>query len=274
MMMTMSSALQKMPLPAIATQRLAYFWLALLLTVANQRVSATAATCSAGQYYSTAAAQCRNCSNGTFCGVGQQCVDACIACPIHTQSDANHTTCLSGTCMVCPAGSYCIGTNVIVGCPSGTYSSTVGLNLLSGCISCAAGTFATASGLTVCVKCASGLYASGLGSTVCTVCVQATYSTGTSQTSMQNCVSCPNGTYATGSALNTSAACLKCAPGTYGSAAAASTCLLCQPGTYSSAFGLALVAGFLCMQLSNHSTKLMCAWAMLQEEEEEAIVFS
>lgn len=97
-----------------------------LVCVCGVVVQSQSAACGPGQFFNLSSSTCSPCIGNTFCSSSiSPCFGACIACPSNTLSDASHTNCISGQCMVCPVGFYCGGGLNIMGCAPGTYSSSI-----------------------------------------------------------------------------------------------------------------------------------------------------
>ena len=96
--------------------------LLLLLRLLRLPVTEAATSCGAGLFLFAGNGSCLTCAGNSYCGGG--CSGACIACPANTTADTNHTTCLSGTCNVCPVGNVCPGGYIISACPPGTFNGT------------------------------------------------------------------------------------------------------------------------------------------------------
>ena len=187
--------------------------------------------CTSGNYYyytmmdgNNSIMICKPCTNGTFCSNPNGCLNSCTPCPAHTNPDSTSSTCLSGTCVVCTAGAYCVVGSSLP-CPLGTFSSMSGL---SACSACSPGSYASSTGSSFCAPCTAGYFSSSLSSSACSACAVGTARGGGGGNS--SCPACPNGTYASAQAMS---ACLQCSPGTYTSSLGmtAPCFLLCPPGT-------------------------------------------
>ena len=173
------------PLPTMTSSSLlAWFIAALAADLAYSQ------QCTAGQQVlpSTGASPgaCAPCIGNTYCLTPTGCPGGCVQCPNGTGASPNHTTCLSGQCVICPQGSYCQGGTTMQGCPAGTYGSAPGLSLPKQCTPCAAGTFSFANNRTACSGCAQGSY-SLAASTACALCQPGTYA---SQIAAPICTPC------------------------------------------------------------------------------------
>ena len=227
--------------------------------------------CGGGKYLVVATSSCMSCPGNTYCLPTEDCLNACMACPINTLANANRTNCDSGSCQICPIGSYCGGGINILGCPVGTYGGAVGLTDVnkctdcvpgafssttnqSACMYCSMGTYVAQAKATSCALCSAGTYQSGSGFTLCNLCGKGTYSpligssntdcaqcvagsyaTGTGFIALANCTLCWQGTYATGSGLVAETNCTACPKGTFSTGLGiknVSVCGLCAPGTY------------------------------------------
>jgi hypothetical protein len=115
----------------------------------------------------------------------------------------------------CTAGHYCTnGTSVPIGCPAGTYSSSVGNRAVTDCIPCTPGYYCNSTGLTTPAgKCSAGYYCSSGAST-------STPSDGITGDICQQGYNCPLG----------SSAQQYCSPGYYQNQVGGGLCLACPIG--------------------------------------------
>lgn len=227
--------------------------LVLLLCIPN-KVQAQSCAAAGGQYYNTNTSQCVNCIGNTYCLPNQLCTNACIECPPQTVARSDKTNCDSGTCTVCPVGSYCSGGSSIAGCPTGQYNSITGISSSGQCQSCSAGKFSSVINSSSCTNCSAGMYNAADSSTGCTncengkyqpsqgqvyciFCPAGRYGTGTGFTTMEtNCTKCVEGTFSNTLGASSNTNCQNCAAGKYGLSAGASLesqCTACSAGTYS-----------------------------------------
>ena len=233
------------------------YFICCFIVLAPLQVVHSQASCPGGQYLNTSNSQCYNCTGNTYCDGSETCQGSCNDCPPNSYPNAEHTDCVSGTCLVCPIGSYCEGLTHIVGCPVGTYGNSTGLKAVGECTYCAKGTYNGEINKSTCVDCDAGRYSSGTGfavcnfceagtylettrGTVCLFCKEGKYGTGTGFPSQNLCQACLSGKYSTGQGMNDSNVCSLCANGKYSTEQAANssqTCVDCQTGKYSTNFG-------------------------------------
>ena len=186
-------------------------------------------------YWSSSQSKCIACTGGTYCA--GYCVDACNPCPPNTAPDANKTTCVSGTCVLCPIGFFCGGGPSQEGCPAGTYGDKVGSSIIEDCKSCATGTYSGVASMTACVNCSAGSFAASVKQTACVLCYMGSYQ---SKQAADTCDLCGKGTYSNEAGLVSG--CQLCAAGKYGPNVGmydeAIACRLCGQGTFGAGMGL------------------------------------
>jgi hypothetical protein len=148
----------------------------------------------------------------------------------------------SGVCSPCGAGTYGESVNArsCTRCPAGTSSSDVGAVSNATCAPCRAGTYASQPGSSSCTECAAGTYSATTRATsalVCTRCGAGTFSPQRGATNSSTCQECPAGTSSSALGAASSDTCVTCSPGEFQPSAGSSSCLLCDAGYFSTSVG-------------------------------------